>query len=90
MINDDKIRSNRSVSVNIRKLEDGAVRLMLDDIIKISDNDGNATWKSDCYITAKDYDAETFKNLAFTEKELADFGYYILSRLYAYYETNEI
>jgi hypothetical protein len=39
---------------------------------------------------SREFDKATFDDLAFDEKVLADFGYEILARLYAYAEVGQV
>jgi hypothetical protein len=68
-------------------IEDQILKLTLDDIVNSGDG---KTWRLDDFITMKEYDKSNLDNLDFSEKELSDFGYYIISRLYAFYKRNEI
>lgn len=81
-------RSKRGVLVCVNKMRNGNIQLTLDDVRR-GEPDAS-TWTLDVFITAKDLSEEQFKELKFDEKELSDFGYYILSRLHAFYEENEL
>lgn len=84
---DDANRSKRGVLVSVQHIDEGTVRIVLDDLVK---DDKPKSWIFDGLVTHKDYDKKTFEDLAFKEKELADFGYYIIARLYAYHKRNEL
>ena len=81
-------RPKRGVLVCINNVGDGKLQLTLDDI-KRETVDGSK-WLLDVFITSKEYDENQFKDLKFDEKELADFGYYILARLHAFFEQKEL
>lgn len=72
----------RAVLANLQ-INGGLVRLSLDDVVKNGD-----AWQEDGLITHEDYSVEKFKQLDFSEKELADFGHYIMSRLLAAFEVS--
>ena len=81
-------RPKRGLLVCAAKSDEGSMRITLDDVVKKS---GDASgWDIDCFVTSKDYDEKRFDELDFDEKELADFGYYILSRLYAFKKRGDI
>lgn len=79
-------RAKRGVLVSIQCVDDKTVRITLDDLVK---GEKPNTWTFDNLITFKDYEKKSFKDLTFTDKELADFGYYIIARLFAYYKRGE-
>lgn len=64
------------------------MHITLDDVVRKGDD--ASRWAMDCFVTSKDYDEKLFDGLNFDEKELADFGYYILSRLYAFKQRGEL
>ena len=81
-------RSKRGLLVCINKAGEGKLELTLDDLLKES---CDATkWSFDGIVSSKEYSEDSFKNLDFDEKELADFGYYIMSRLFAYYKKGDL
>lgn len=67
--------------------EDGKLRLRLDDVVQLADTKDQ--WKYDVHYTSKLYPGD-LKELKFSEKELADFGYHIMARLSAFNKRNEI
>lgn len=81
-------RSNRGLLVCLSVSEEGVVSVTLDDAVKQKGAD--ASWRQDCFVTSKDYPEDVFDDLRFDEKELADFGYYILSRLHAFKQRDEL
>ena len=81
-------RPKRGVLVCAAKSDDGLMRITLDDVARKSDD--ALCWDMDCFVTSKDYDEKRFDELNFDEKELADFGYYILSRLYAFKQRGDL
>lgn len=83
-----RARPKRGVLVCIDTVDDGNLRITLDDIKR--ETDDGSKWSLDVFITSKDYNENIFKDLKFDEKELADFGYYIIARLHAFYERNEL
>ncbi len=72
-------RSQRGLLVCLNDMGDGKVQLTLDDLVK--EKEDGSKWSLDVFVTSKDYDKKELKDLNFDEKELADFGYYILNRL---------
>lgn len=81
-------KQKRAVIVSLEQTRDGKFKLNLDDLIQ-SNTDVNK-WSKDVHITFKEYEHETFEELEFDEKELADFGYYIIARLHAFFKQGEI
>jgi len=81
-------RAKRGLLVCAAKSENGLMRITLDDVKRESDDGSH--WNVDCFVTSKEYDERQFDKLDFDEKELADFGYYILARLHAFKETGDI
>jgi len=81
-------RPKRGLLVCAAKSADGSMHITLDDVIRNSDE--SSRWDMDCFVTSKDYDEKRFDELSFDEKELADFGYYILSRLYAFKQRGDL
>ena len=80
-------RAKRGVLVSVQHADDNTVRITLDDLVK---GEKANTWAFDSLVTFKDYEKKNFESLTFTDKELADFGYYIIARLYAYYKRGEL
>jgi len=81
-------RANKGVLVCFNKNKDGSLTLTLDDIINL--NNESKEWSQNEFVTSKDYSEESLKALNFTEKELADFGYSIISRLHAFHKLDEL
>ena len=78
---------NRGVLVSAQEVDGAAIRIALDDLTLANEKAGS--WDASCFVTSKDYDITQFEQLDFNEKELADFGYYILCRLYAFRKRGE-
>jgi hypothetical protein len=81
-------KQRRGVLVGLQKATAGKLKLTLDDVIQSGDEPSK--WNQDVSITFKEYETMTFEQLAFSEKELADFGYMIVARLYAFFKQDEI
>lgn len=63
------------------------LRISLDDVVcEIENTD---TWIKKEHVTSKPVAADSFDKMQFDEKELADFGYYILARLSAFIKRRE-
>lgn len=78
----------RALLVSVTETEDDSVQISMDDLLR-SDVEGT-TWKLVCHVTSKVYDENVFDKQSLDEKELADFGYYILSRLCAFKKCGEL
>jgi DUF971 family protein len=81
------MKKKRAVIVSLEKVGNRAVRISLDDIVQSNDT---TLWAKDVLYTCKEYDSEVFENLEFDDKELADFGYSIIARLYTFFKDGEI
>lgn len=78
--------SRRAVLVTLA--EDGdRFRINLDDAE--CREPSSKIWERMVHITNKSFSVEMFENLLFDEKELADFGYYIMARLHAFRAMSE-
>ena len=78
-------KSKRAVLVSVER--DGQdMRISLDDAVCKSEK----VWSQQEHVTNKLVAAKAFASMQFDEKELADFGHYILARLYAFIKRNEI
>ena len=80
-------RAKRGVLVSVQPTDGGNLRITLDDVVR---GEKPNTWAFDNLVTFKDYDQKTLEDLTFTDKELADFGYTIIARLFAYYKRGEL
>ncbi len=80
MENDDAKRGPRGVVVSLRDLQNGQLRLVLDDVTNKSDA-ARGPWHHQTLFTFKDYAAGDIAELKLTEKELAAFGRSVLARL---------
>ncbi len=80
-------KQKRAVIVGLEKTSENKLKITLDDLVQSSREP--KTWIKDVFITSKEYDMGTFKELDISDKELADFGYYILARIHAFYTQGE-
>lgn len=80
-------RSKKGVLVSLGNKEDGRKCLVLDDVTQ---TDKPQTWRQTCFITLKEINSEEFDQTEFSDEELASFGYYILSRIKAFKNLNEL
>lgn len=68
-------------------LQEARLLLSLDDLEELQQP--SKTWRQREPFTFKEIDEMKFDRLEFEEKELADFGYYILARLRAFKSRGE-
>jgi hypothetical protein len=78
--------SRRAVLVSVTKSDQG-LRISIDDAV--SDEGSAKSWMQREHVTNKLMTAEAFEKMEFDEKELANFGHYILARLGAFLKRNE-
>jgi hypothetical protein len=78
----------RAVLVSLSKEDDG-IRICLDDVQQQS-RTALGEWTQREPYTSKLISEEALEELTFDEKELADFGYAIIARLYAFKLRGEI
>jgi len=78
--------SRRAVLVSVEKAGE-QLRIRLDDVVCDVGSPGN--WVQKDHVTNKLVAGNAFKDMAFDEKELADFGHYVLARLSAFIARNE-
>jgi len=64
-----------------------AIRVSLDDVV--SDTQTPRGWSQREHITSKEFSRESLRKMEFDDKELADFGHYILARLSAFLDRGE-
>lgn len=77
----------RAVLVSFYR-DDKGTHLRLDDVVQ---KDGQPKlWEQDVYVTSKPITDEQLDKLDFGEKELADFGHYVLARLRAFLKRGEV
>lgn len=76
----------RSVMATVENVDNSEVEIRLDDLVL---DVSQGTWLKDELLTSKRYSSECFEELDFDEKELADFGYYIMARLHAFRDRSE-
>ena len=67
--------------------DDQGMHLRLDDVVQTGQP---KSWEQDVYITSKPITEEQLDKLGFDEKEMADFGHYILARLRAFLKQREL
>jgi len=79
-------KSRRAVLVSVEKDGEG-LRIRLDDVV-CDDGSGN-NWVQKDHVTNKSVAGDAFQKMEFDDKELADFGHYILARLGAFIKRNE-
>ncbi|MBB1060045.1 hypothetical protein [Marilutibacter spongiae] len=79
-------KSKRGVLVRLTAQEKGLF-LNLDDLEELQSQ--SKTWQQREPFTVKEIDEQKFERMEFDEKELADFGYYILARLHAFRSMGE-
>lgn len=83
----ENTRKRRAVLVSVDRAAD-RIRLRLDDVV--SKDEKSAEWKRVDVFTWKDLEEKSLDELEFDEKELADFGYTIIARLYAFKKRGEL
>ncbi len=79
-------RSKRGVLVRLTAPESG-LSLNVDDLEELQERP--RTWRQCESVTSKAVDEGKFDRMEFDEKELADFGYYVLARLHAFKTMGE-
>ena len=80
---DDQQRGHEGVVCSLQTLENGKLRVVMDDVINVGGS-GKGPWEHRVLVTWKDYDATELKNLeSLPESELAGLGHYLLARLMA-------
>lgn len=80
-------KKRRGVIVTLSPESDG-VRVSLDDVQHLGSGP-SGSWEQREHYTSKVIQENSFDELSFDEKELADFGYAILARLYAFKKRGE-
>ena len=82
MKTDNGYRAKSGVVCSLLEIENNKYRLVLDDVSNSSaSTDG--VWQHETVVTWKEYENLDLENIDFSEKELSDFGYYVLTRLAA-------
>ncbi len=79
-------KKKRAVMVRLVKKSEG-LALSLDDIAQRDGDD--EVWQRREHFTHKVLEQSSFDPMSFDDKELADFGYFILARLHAFHELGE-
>ncbi len=79
---DDKKRASSGVVCSLQEIGSGKFRLVFDDVsnLKMTTIGG---WKHEVMFTWKEYDEKEIDNFEFSEKELAEIGFNLLTRLKA-------
>jgi hypothetical protein len=75
-------RARRGLAVSIHRTSEGAVRLVIDDVVAESDQ-WPQLWRSHVFVTRNDYDATRFLASDLTDEELVQIGAAIVARLAA-------
>jgi hypothetical protein len=78
----NKERGERSVVCSLLRLSDGRLRVGLDDVGNLAP-DESGPWHHEVFVTFKDYERADLTSLDLPEEELAAFGHYVLTRLFA-------
>jgi hypothetical protein len=65
-----------------------SVKISLDDAV--SDEHAPRRWVQSEHVTSKEISRDSFEKCELSEKELADLGHYILARLGAFLERDEL
>lgn len=80
METDSGRRGTRGVICTLDEMPNGKVRVVLDDVANSSPG-GRGPWTHSVLVTFKDYEKAALESLELSDKELADFGHYVLARL---------
>lgn len=75
-------RARKGLAVCLRRLEDGRIRLIFDDVIADSD-EWPQLWKSHVFVTHNDYDAERLCAMGLSENHFAQIGETVVAYLLA-------
>lgn len=76
----------RAVLVSV-SLDGGEARISIDDVIE----DANPmTWRHKEHVSSKKISVENLKEMTFSEQELGDLAHFILARLSAFVERNDV
>lgn len=81
------MKDRRAVLVELEK-RNGVLQVRLHDVIQ--QDEKGMYWVKSGLITEKDYESRIFEEMAFEEKELADFGHYIMARLMAFWKRGKL
>ena len=76
------LRARKGVSVCLRRLENGQMRLIFDDVIADSDQ-WPQLWQSHVFFTHNDYDAKRLCAMGLSENQFAQIGEAVVARLLA-------
>lgn len=83
MGDDEKVISERGVVCWLEAQADGQLRLIMGDVDRGLDRSSAGTWKTKVLFTSHDYDKALFLESDLSERELADIGLNVVSRLAA-------
>ena len=84
---DDRARGKDGLVLSLKKLADGRLLLVFDDVRRSSS--GPDLWKQWCFFTHFALDEESLENNEFSDEELKKVGFAVLSRLKAQRNTLE-
>jgi len=76
------LRARKGVAVCLRRLENGRLRLIFDDVIAESDQ-WPQSWRSHVFFTENDYDAQLLCTMGLSENQFAQIGEAVVARLLA-------
>jgi hypothetical protein len=74
------LRARRGVTVSLRRLENGQLRLIFDDVVADSEQ-WPQSWRSHVFFTHNDYDAERLCTMGLSENQFAQIGEAVVARL---------
>lgn len=80
MNKDDGVRASKGIVVCARKLPDGCIRLIMDNVESASQTI-NTQWRNGCFYTHTYFDANEFVGGKIPEDKLADIGLAIVANL---------
>jgi hypothetical protein len=76
------IRARNGVAVCLRRLEDGRLRLIFDDVVADTDQ-WPQSWRSHVFFTHNDYDEQQLCGMRLSENQFAQIGEAVVARLLA-------
>jgi hypothetical protein len=83
----ESMKKRRAVLVSLTE-EGDELRLSIDDVK--CKGGTPVIWEQAEHVTSKMISTESLEQIDWSEKELADFGYYIIARLRAFRKLNEV
>jgi len=75
-------RARKGISICLRRLDDGRLRLIFDDVVADSER-WPQLWKSHVFISHNDFDARRLTTMDLSEYQFAQIGQLIVARLLA-------